>query len=147
VLIGDTTCGKPYGFYPTDNCGITYFTTQFRGANAKDFSEYSEGFSPANMVSPTGVPVTGCAVLDDFSNPLGSTAEGRFAVALEFIETGSCPAPDPVSIRRSAIADKADALKDARIGASSTGSVEGLAISNGSALRMPGAIRTNPGSP
>ena len=24
--IGSTTCGKPYGFYPTDNCGTTYFT-------------------------------------------------------------------------------------------------------------------------
>ena len=35
VLIGDTTCGKPYGFYPTDNCGTTYFTVQFAGANAK----------------------------------------------------------------------------------------------------------------
>src|SRR5690606_10878639 len=25
VLIGGTTCGKPYGFYPADNCGQTYF--------------------------------------------------------------------------------------------------------------------------
>ncbi|MEP7297240.1 MAG: S41 family peptidase, partial [Burkholderiales bacterium] len=24
-LIGATTCGKPYGFYPQDNCGTTYF--------------------------------------------------------------------------------------------------------------------------
>src|SRR5689334_11964874 len=23
-VIGSTTCGKPYGFYPTDNCGTTY---------------------------------------------------------------------------------------------------------------------------
>ena len=27
VLIGDTTCGKPYGFYGIDNCNsTTYFT-------------------------------------------------------------------------------------------------------------------------
>ena len=29
--IGSTTCGKPYGFYPQDNCGTTYFSIQFQG--------------------------------------------------------------------------------------------------------------------
>ena len=47
-LIGSTTCGKPYGFYPTDNCGTTYFTIQFRGENAANFGDYTDGFSPAN---------------------------------------------------------------------------------------------------
>ncbi|MDZ7769432.1 MAG: hypothetical protein U5K38_10330 [Woeseiaceae bacterium] len=28
VQVGSTTCGKPYGFYPTGNCGTTYFTIQ-----------------------------------------------------------------------------------------------------------------------
>ena len=37
VLIGDTTCGKPFGFYPTDNCGETYYTIQFQGTNDKGF--------------------------------------------------------------------------------------------------------------
>ena len=37
VLIGSKTCGKPYGFYATDNCGETYFTVQFRGENNKGF--------------------------------------------------------------------------------------------------------------
>ena len=31
--IGVTTCGKPYGFYPQDNCGTTYFSIEFRGVN------------------------------------------------------------------------------------------------------------------
>ena len=31
IQIGSTTCGKPYGFYPQDNCGTTYFTIQFAG--------------------------------------------------------------------------------------------------------------------
>ena len=48
VQIGGTTCGKPYGFYATDNCGTSYFTIQFRGENAKGFGDYSDGFSPAN---------------------------------------------------------------------------------------------------
>ncbi|HUD96985.1 MAG TPA: S41 family peptidase, partial [Woeseiaceae bacterium] len=39
IQIGSTTCGKPYGFYPTDNCGTTYFTIQFRGVNDKGFGD------------------------------------------------------------------------------------------------------------
>ena len=27
IQIGGTTCGKPYGFYPPDNCGTTYFAS------------------------------------------------------------------------------------------------------------------------
>jgi hypothetical protein len=48
IQIGSTTCGKPYGFYPTDNCGTTYFTVQFQGKNAIGFGDYTDGFSPAN---------------------------------------------------------------------------------------------------
>ena len=58
VLIGSTTCGKPYGFYATDNCGTTYFTIQFRGENDKGFGDYSDGFSPDDG-SVIGEPVTG----------------------------------------------------------------------------------------
>ena len=53
-LIGSTTCGKPYGFYPTDNCGTTYFTIQFRGENAANFGDYTDGFSPANTTARRG---------------------------------------------------------------------------------------------
>ena len=35
VQIGSPTCGKPYGFYPTDNCGTTYFTIQFQGETSR----------------------------------------------------------------------------------------------------------------
>ena len=48
VQIGSTTCGKPYGFYPEDNCGTTYFSIQFQGVNAKGFGDYPDGFTPAN---------------------------------------------------------------------------------------------------
>ena len=51
-VIGSTTCGKPYGFYPADNCGTTYFSIQFRGENAANFGDYTDGFSPANQPSP-----------------------------------------------------------------------------------------------
>ena len=47
VQIGTPTCGKPYGFYPTDNCGTTYFTIQFQGVNNKGFGDYADGFFPS----------------------------------------------------------------------------------------------------
>jgi carboxyl-terminal processing protease len=97
ILIGDTTCGKPYGFYPTDNCGTTYFTVQFKGVNEQGFGEYPDGFSPANTVDPAGVPVPGCAVADDFDNELGAAAEARVAAALGYRANGTCPAPAAAS--------------------------------------------------
>ncbi|MFU8814864.1 MAG: S41 family peptidase [Pseudomonadales bacterium] len=97
ILIGDTTCGKPYGFYPTDNCGTTFFSVQFKGENDQGFGEYADGFSPTNSPELIGVPVSGCAVIDDFERRLGDAAEARLAAALGYRETGSCPAPAAVA--------------------------------------------------
>jgi carboxyl-terminal processing protease len=92
IQIGSTTCGKPYGFYPQDNCGTTYFTVEFRGVNAKGFGDYTDGFSPMNAPGPAGVALPGCSVLDDLDHGLGDSAEARLAAALAFRETGTCPA-------------------------------------------------------
>lgn len=91
IQIGSTTCGKPYGFYATDNCGTTYFTIQFRGVNAKGFGDYSDGFSPSSSVSLVETEIPGCEVADDLENELGNALEGRLAAALHYIEHGSCP--------------------------------------------------------
>lgn len=91
VQIGSTTCGKPYGFYPTDNCGTTYFTIQFRGENATGFGDYSDGFSPENTAGTAGVAVPGCSVADDFTKQLGDPTEDRFAAALQYRENETCP--------------------------------------------------------
>lgn len=93
IQIGSTTCGKPYGFYPTDNCGTTYFSVQFRGVNAKRFGDYPDGFSPANTVGTEGVTLPGCSVADDFNHALGDAAEVRLATALHYRETGLCGVP------------------------------------------------------
>lgn len=93
IQIGSTTCGKPYGFYPTDNCGTTYFTIQFQGSNAKGFGSYSDGFSPANTTSNIGVSLPGCSVADDFSHALGDPAEARLAAALSYRTNGACATP------------------------------------------------------
>ena len=91
IQVGSTTCGKPYGFYPTDNCGVTYFSIQFQGVNAKGFGDYPDGFTPANTVAVQGVRVPGCSVADDFTHPLGDAAEGLLASALGYQATGACP--------------------------------------------------------
>jgi hypothetical protein len=79
-LVGGTTCGKPYGFSPQDNCGTSYFAIQFQGVNAKNFGDYGDGFRPD------------CAVADDFAHPLGDPAEARLAAALAMRNGGACPA-------------------------------------------------------
>ncbi|CAI8280563.1 MAG: Uncharacterised protein [SAR92 bacterium MED-G29] len=91
ILIGDTTRGKPYGFYGIDNCSTTYFTIQFKGSNAKGFGEYSDGFIPSDSDDMYGANVRGCFVADDLGNVLGDVLEAQFAAALTFIDTGSCP--------------------------------------------------------
>jgi len=90
IQIGSTTCGKPYGFYPFDNCGTTYFSIQFRGINAKGAGEYTDGFSPANTVGTKGVTVPGCSIADDFTKDLGDPAEARLAAALDYMANGQC---------------------------------------------------------
>jgi carboxyl-terminal processing protease len=100
VEIGSTTCGKPYGFYPQDNCGTTYFSIEFRGVNAQGFGDYTDGFSPANTVNPPGVPIPGCSVADDFSHALGDPNEGQLAQALAYRSGGACTvAPSGSSIQ------------------------------------------------
>jgi len=97
IQIGSTTCGKPYGFYPIDNCGTTYFTVQFRGVNEKDFGDYTDGFSPANTGAGAGVSVPGCSVGDDLEHFLGDPAERRLAAALAYRDGLGCPAPSGVA--------------------------------------------------
>jgi len=79
VLIGGTTCGKPYGFTAKDNCGISYFPIEFQGVNDRGFGDYADGFVPT------------CRVADDFSRALGDPAEGMLAAALTYRTTGACP--------------------------------------------------------
>lgn len=96
IQIGSTTCGKPYGFYPADNCGTTYFSIQFKGVNAVGFGDYSDGFAPQNGATAglaSSAVLPGCSIGDDFTHALGSPSEARVAAALQFRTGGSCPAP------------------------------------------------------
>lgn len=88
-LVGDKTCGKPYGFTPEHNCGTTYYTIQFKGNNAKGFGEYSDGFIPAETDNGTD-RVKGCEVADNLNYELGDQDEPLLATALHLRATGNC---------------------------------------------------------
>ena len=91
VQIGSTTCGKPYGFFPQDNCSTTYFTIQFEGVNNAGFGAYADGFIPAGT-GTTANNLPGCVVADDFTKQLGDPTEANLAAALQYRANGSCPA-------------------------------------------------------
>jgi len=93
ILIGSTTCGKPFGFYPQDNCGETYYTIQFQGVNETGFGDYADGFVPQNSAAAFGVRLPGCEVSDDLSRELGDSSEALLAAALQFRATRTCPVP------------------------------------------------------
>jgi hypothetical protein len=92
IQIGTTTCGKPYGFFPQDNCGTTYFTIQFRGVNFMDFGDYTDGFVPS-AVDDGQADVLGCTVQDDFTKLLGDPTENRLEVALAHQAGMGCVTP------------------------------------------------------
>ncbi len=100
VLVGDTTCGKPYGFYGFDNCGVTYLPVAFEGVNnlyagTIDDSNggYKDGFKPSQSSDIYALSINGCAVDDDFNSAIGNSGESRLAAALYFLENNdSCPA-------------------------------------------------------
>lgn len=114
IQVGSTTCGKPYGFYPQDNCGTTYFTIQFRGVNAANFGDFTDGFSPENTAAnEAGTVIPGCSVADDFTKQLGDVSEGRLSAALAFRDGSACPAATGVA---SGVLSKAGAPRNATDG-------------------------------
>lgn len=106
VQVGNTTCGKPYGFYPTPNCGTTYFTIQFRGVNEKGFGDFADGFYPSGSGGPDAAALPGCAVPDDFEHGFGDPAEARLAAALQYRVDGTCSCPDGVACGAGAVAKR-----------------------------------------
>ena len=106
IQIGTTTRGKPYGFSARDNCGVSYFTVQFKGLNHAGFGDYSDGFIPGGT-GTTAANLPGCVVADDLDHPLGDIAEALVSTALRYINTGSCSTSRmaPSALRSKAIED------------------------------------------
>lgn len=101
VLIGETTCGKPYGFERKDNCGFAYFPIEFNGVNAKGYGGYTAGFQPTCRVADTGAVAA------------GSPGDPLLAAALQHADTGACP-PGTATGVQSALAPNVRAPVPAR---------------------------------
>lgn len=76
-LIGDTTYGKPVGFFPVDIFNYSIYPVSFKTVNSAGNADYYNGFVP-DKVSPDGV-----------SKSWGDITEPSLANALKYISTGS----------------------------------------------------------
>jgi len=112
VLIGNTTCGKPYGYARRDNCGQAFFAIEFQVYNAMGFGDYAAGFQPH------------CKVLERAETAwslnsglraglLGSASEPLLAAALKHIDYGVCPTGTAMGVEIST--DPVAAEPDARL--------------------------------
>ena len=128
VQIGTPTCGKPYGFYPTDNCGTTYFTIQFQGVNNKGFGDFADGFIPSSTPN-FDFELPGCDVQDDFTKPLGDASEGMLSAAIQYAESGACPVSTASSTSESLISGShSNAPSNSQATGQTTASESSLAI-------------------
>ena len=76
-LIGDTTYGKPVGFFPVDIYNYSIYPISFKTVNSAGNADYYSGFAP-DKLSPDGV-----------SKNWGDVTEPSLASALTYISTGS----------------------------------------------------------
>lgn len=92
IQIGTTTCGKPYGFVSEDNCGLTYFTVQFKGENNAGFGDYADGLIPTELPQAGKLAqVQGCPIAEDYQHDLGDEQELLLASALYYQANNDCP--------------------------------------------------------
>ncbi len=91
IQIGDSSCGKPFGFLPQSACQKTYSAVRFESFNSAAQGRYYTGLSPT----------PGCTVADNFDQPLGTDTETLTQAALTHIQTGTCPTPPIITARPS----------------------------------------------
>ncbi|MEX8499456.1 S41 family peptidase [Leptothrix ochracea] len=82
IQIGNSSCGKPFGFQPQSYCQKTYSALRFEVFNSAAQGRYYNGLAPT----------PGCTVADNFDLPLGTDTEALTHAALTHIQTGTCPA-------------------------------------------------------
>lgn len=76
-LIGDTTYGKPVGFFPVDIFNYSIYPISFKTVNSAGNAEYYNGFAP-DKFAPDGV-----------NKNWGDITEPSLAAALQYINTGT----------------------------------------------------------
>ena len=81
VTVGDTSCGKPFGFNPVESCGSVYSAVNFESTNSLGQGRYYSGITAT------------CPAADDFSGVLGDATESLTQAATRYLQTGACPMP------------------------------------------------------
>jgi carboxyl-terminal processing protease len=82
VMVGSTTCGKPYGFSQENNCALSYFPLEFEGRNHK-----------GQVVPVTGLtPTATCTISDDLDHELGDPSERMLSSSISYMVNGACAA-------------------------------------------------------
>lgn len=76
-LIGDTTYGKPVGFFPIDIFDYSIYPISFKTVNSVGNAEYYNGFAPDKLA------------YDGFDKEWGDTSESCLKSALKYISTGT----------------------------------------------------------
>ena len=76
-LIGDTTYGKPVGFFPIDINNLSIYPISFKTVNSAGNADYYNGFAP-DKAAPDGV-----------NKNWGDVSEPSLASALRYISTGN----------------------------------------------------------
>ncbi|MCW3112216.1 MAG: hypothetical protein JWR18_612 [Segetibacter sp.] len=76
-LIGDTTYGKPVGFFPVDIFNYSIYPISFKTVNSAGNADYYHGFAP-DKSAPDGV-----------NKSWGDVTEPSLASALRYINTGA----------------------------------------------------------
>jgi hypothetical protein len=94
-LIGDTTYGKPVGFFPIPIYDYAIYPISFKTVNSAGTADYYTGFAP-DRLSPDGV-----------NKNWGDVTEPSLAYALKYIATGSFARMASVNERWSAVELKA----------------------------------------
>jgi C-terminal processing protease CtpA/Prc len=75
-LIGDTTYGKPVGFFPIELADLAIYPISFRTINSSGNADYYNGFAPDKLTD------------DGVNKNWGDVTEPSLAAALRYISTG-----------------------------------------------------------
>ncbi len=87
-LIGDTTYGKPVGFFPIAIGNYAIYPVSFRTINSAGNADYYSGFAPDKLAS------------DGVNKDWGDVTEPSLAAALNYISTGTFGRPAETSLRK-----------------------------------------------
>lgn len=82
-FVGNTSYGKPVGFFSIPINKYDYYTPEFSVANSAGTTDYYQGFTPGQASTP------GYLANDDITKDFGDTSEGLLASIINYVGTGS----------------------------------------------------------